>query len=163
MLANVTGRVCQEWRTASIKEASAAITLRLLAHRNWRTRIWNRGDLSGHGRCQSRSCTDLHRDGCINPVALSGQTALIGTLLNDKVTQHPDALLQLRWFQSTYIDTEVEDVMTHSCVNDLKCYVLKRIHALSECRIGYNDVSLLYAIASPQWCKKTLSVSHEHL
>jgi hypothetical protein len=34
--------------------------------------------------------------GVSNPVALSGQTALIGTLLNDKVTQHPDMLLQLR-------------------------------------------------------------------
>jgi hypothetical protein len=33
--------------------------------------------------------------GVSNPVIIR-QTALIGTLLNDKVTQHPDMLLQLR-------------------------------------------------------------------
>jgi hypothetical protein len=34
--------------------------------------------------------------GVSNPVALSAQSALIGTLLNDNVSKHPDMLLQLQ-------------------------------------------------------------------
>jgi hypothetical protein len=82
------------------------------------------------------------------------KTALIG-FVERQGDAASDMLLQLRWFQSTYWHRV--RMLTHSCVNDFWNVCLKEF--VCECRIGDNDVSLLYAIASPQWCKKTLSVS----